>query len=361
MPRTILAILILLILPIAGCATQNQPAPNVNNNIAKGDANCASCHNDLIARYEATAHGTSGLTCSDCHSGIDAHIKNVSNLPSVDYRADTCAACHQDQHAQWTMSPHAQIPLDLFPKDPRIMECMKCHQASGFAAVLNSGDNFKQAWAPPPTSEPEAVTCTACHSPHQSAQSQLLRLPKGELCSQCHGGKWQNLVMTGTGGYHYNDYSALTNHPHNSGDRCVTCHMDQTPGVPNLGGHTFSMRAPDGSALNTAACVSCHGETDNYDIAGRQQEAQSLLTELQGALEERNNGSLPGNEPGTCNQCHRGGTLPFDNDPDLILENAYENYKLFDRDKSLGVHNSPFVLQLLRDTLEDIKNNYNPE
>lgn len=357
MPKTILAILILIILPITGCAIQSEPPLNPNITV-RGDANCATCHQDLRERYGATAHGTSGLNCSDCHSGIDAHISNISSLPVIDYRGDTCATCHEDQHAQWAVSPHAQIPLDLFPQDPRIMECMKCHQASGFVAVLSSGDDFKQAWAPPPISEPEAVTCTACHSPHQSDQSQLLRLPKGELCSQCHGGKWQNLVLTGTGGYHYNDYSVFTDHPHDSGDRCVTCHMGKTQGVPSLGGHTFSMRDTAGDSFNTAACISCHGETEDYNIAGKQQEVQSLLTELQGALEERNNGILPGNEPGTCNQCHRGGTLPFDNDPDLILGNAYENYKLSARDKSLGVHNSPFVLQLLKETLAEVKNYY---
>ena len=40
-------------------------------------------------------------------------------------------------------------------------------------------------------------------------------------------------------------------------------------------------------------------------------------------LREQNSGVLPGYKPGDkCATCHRGGTLPFDDDPTLVLENA---------------------------------------
>lgn len=364
-----LVLAILLSLLLTGCAGSNTPQAADNS-----ERGCASCHDAVVQRFEASAHGQGGVTCADCHGNLDAHLKLAGTLPATDVRGETCAACHSDEYTQWAASPHAKIPLDQLPGDPRIMQCMKCHQASGFAAVINSGQDFKSSWGPAPESEPEPVTCIACHSPHKSRDTQLLRLPKGELCATCHGGKWQNQVMHAVVADAYippgehkfgqapppkgpaleKDYSAFADHRHSGGAGCVTCHMAQTPGVGSLGGHTFSMRAKDGGPQNIGACAACHGDVTSYDINGRQTEVREALTSLEQALKDRNNGAFPGNQPGTCNSCHKGGSLPFENDPDHILANAYEVYKQIDRDKSLGVHNPGFALQVLRDALESI-------
>ncbi len=187
-----------------------------------------------------------------------------------------------------------------------------------------------------------------------------MRLPQGDICSTCHGGKWQNLLLSGSGGQHYAgfDWSSFSSHPHNTGNRCVSCHMARTAGAVSAGGHTFRMRVSKGENPNTAPCVSCHGESDGYNINGMQQNVEALLGELRLLLEQHNNGRLPGFQPGACNQCHRGGMKPFDNDPDLILGKAYENYLLVERDKSLGVHNPPYVLQLLQSTIESVRKEY---
>jgi len=345
---------VLVLLAAAGCTAR------YSDSAASGEDTCVSCHGETARFVSASVHGTEGLGCSHCHSEAAAHLKDRRVSPGVDYSGATCAVCHGTEYHEWTSSPHAVIPLNLLPNDTRIMECLKCHQAGGFAAVLASGGNFKNAKAPPPTREPEPVTCVACHTPHGGTDYKLLRLPKEELCAACHGGKWQNLVLNGTGGHQYpgRDYTVFSAHPHNSVGHCATCHMARTPGADGVGGHTFSMRAKDGGQQNTGACAACHGETEDYNISGRQHEVDALLIQLRTVLEERNNGSLPGFQPGACNQCHRGGTLPFDDDPELILEEAYENYKLVDRDKSRGVHNPGYALQLLRDSLESVKKEY---
>ena len=361
-----------------GCAFIN-PSP-ADTDISQ--ANCAACHGEVVSRFEESVHGKVGVTCGDCHENLEAHAESPRSLPTVDVRGDSCASCHTKEHTQWLASPHAKIPTELFPDDMRVMQCMKCHQGSGFAEVIESGADFKTAWGPPPDGEPEPVTCIACHSPHNPRDEQMLRLSKGELCSTCHGGKWQNQIVTGypadpyapPGSHSFGeapavapahpfgdkDYSAFANHPHNSGDRCVACHMAKTPGMDSLGGHTFSMRTTADGRQNTVACASCHENADSYDINGKQSEVKAELLRLEKALKDRNNGVLPGNQPGTCNQCHKGGSLPFDNDPDFILSNAYETYKQVDRDKSFGVHNTPFVLQILRDAIEAVENLYKP-
>ena len=82
------------------------------------------------------------------------------------------------------------------------------------------------------------------------------------------------------------------------------------------------------------------------------------LSELETLLTENNYGFLPANEPGNCARCHKGGTVPFRNDPDNILENAYTNYKLIANDRSRGVHNPGYIKKLLQDSIDSITNNY---
>ncbi len=42
----------------------------------------------------------------------------------------------------------------------------------------------------------------------------------------------------------------------------------------------------------------------------------------------------------------------------LVLENAYKNYTLIDKDKSPGSYNPGYALKLLRDSLRNILNYY---
>ena len=69
-----------------------------------------------------------------------------------------------------------------------------------------------------------------------------------------------------------------------------------------------------------------------------------------------NDGILPATRPGDkCATCHRGGTLPFNTDPQLLLENAYTNYKLIKNDRSWGIHNPEYVRKLLADSIASVK------
>jgi hypothetical protein len=150
-------------------------------------------------------------------------------------------------------------------------------------------------------------------------------------------------------------------------------------GVAALGGHTFRMRdagpdgrlggfgpAPDDPArrrdgygaddtLNLAPCRRCHTGVATFDIRGRQTEIYGLWARLGQRLSTLNGGALPGYKPGDkCAVCHRGGTMPFDNDPQLVLENAYTNYKLVGNDRSWGIHNYAYTKRLLEDSLRSL-------
>ncbi len=47
--------------------------------------------------------------------------------------------------------------------------------------------------------------------------------------------------------------------------------------------------------------------------------------------------------------------MPFDDDPRLILENAYTNYKLVMNDRSWGIHNYKYTRKLLEDSIRSLK------
>jgi predicted CXXCH cytochrome family protein len=247
-----------------------------------------------------------------------------------------------------------------------------------------------------PEPDGKSIACVACHDPHGRATKEnptaLRAGGVSGLCGTCHQDKWQNILLEGTAGavssYEYPGSSYRFANPHNTAGKCVLCHMDtaeealDAQGNRAVGGHTMRMRSlgtaealggyglrsdnpalmrggeAAGNILNLAPCRRCHGgavETFNY--RGLQEEIFGLWMELGNLLREQNSGYLPGYRPGDkCATCHRGGTLPFENDPKLILENAYSNYKLIGSDRSWGIHNPRYVRQLLLDSIASLKN-----
>jgi predicted CXXCH cytochrome family protein len=228
------------------------------------------------------------------------------------------------------------------------------------------------------------VSCSVCHDPHSAENPQGLRVESaGKICETCHYEKWQNAIIEGISGeigngYHYpgEDYSFFLadGNPHHTEKKCVLCHMSRLDavfdenGVRKIGGHTFRMRdfGPDNvsgtndDTLIIKVCRDCHEGLETFDLNGFQTEIKGLMNRLFSLLKENNHGFLPANQPGKCARCHKGGTVPFLDDPDGILERAYINYKLFVNDRSLGMHNPGYIKKLLQDSIDDITKNYKP-
>ena len=102
-------------------------------------------------------------------------------------------------------------------------------------------------------------------------------------------------------------------------------------------------------------CLECHDEVTDFNLNGVQAEVYEKWLALGEKLKSANGGTLPGTKPGDkCAKCHRGGTLPFDDDPQLVLEKAYTNFKLIQNDRSWGIHNTEYALQLLDDSIESL-------
>jgi hypothetical protein len=354
------------------------------------EATCARCHSDNASGYMATTHARveGGAGCQDCHGLGSEHPRDskmtVNNWPGV------CGQCH-DEFAEIQKANHSD-PLSYGYYEPEgdyLTVCYKCHYTSGYIGAVESDEAFHEfhyesdVLSDIPKDTPN-ISCSVCHDPHPLENNNPFALRTGSAgtaCDTCHYEKWQNAILEGMAdtignGYHYpgEDYTLFTgdNNPHRTEDKCVLCHMDttlsenDTHGVRKIGGHTFRMRdfgadnIPDTSddTLNIAVCRQCHDGTSTFDIDGIQTEVENLLINLANLLKSSNHEFLPANEPGNCASCHRGGTVPFLDDPDNILENAYTNYKLFINDRGRGIHNPGYTKKLLQDSIDSIQNDY---
>ncbi len=362
------------------------------------DTACYDCHGTNAAGYEATAHATvaGGAGCQDCHglgSEHNADPPNPALQLSTSYWPGTCGQCHVE-FAELQKANHSDpLPFGYYEPSPEyLLICFRCHYTPGYIGAVESGKPFHEFDYEPedlssiPKDTPN-VSCSVCHDPHPGPENAapfgLRTGSKGTACDTCHYEKWQNAILEGRAGefgngYHYpgEDYTPFlgTKNYHRGDDKCVPCHMSTAgsvadeKGVLKIGGHTLRMRdfgpdlipETDDDTLNIAVCVSCHPGATTFDINGIQTEIQSLTTELFRLLTRNNHGFLPANEPGNCARCHKGGTVPFMDDPDQVLENAYTNYKLVVNDRSKGVHNPGYVKKLLQDSIQSIKNDYRP-
>ena len=386
----------------------------VADDSAQDGSACSGCHAEQVARHGDTAHGLALVGCDRCHGPAAAHLAVTPGSKDYEQRkrvtqdvsrdAGVCGQCH-DVYPEWEKSRHADgMPYGhLEIARPLLVQCSKCHYAKSFAATLklvrDEGVAFHDIdykirpagigplmpdFSKVPAAGETGISCVACHDPHSStagAPAGLRTESAGALCQTCHEEKWQNAVLEGTAaevhnGYEYPGQDYAARNPHATTKKCVRCHLDNRTtttdarGVRAVGGHTLRMRdaGPNGvlegagepgdgdDVLNLAPCQDCHPALASFDRDGVQSEMHARWTELGQLLRTANNGVLPGFKPGDkCATCHRGGTLPFDEDPALVLESAYLNYKLVRNDRSWGIHNPPYVRKLLDDSIESVR------
>jgi len=356
------------------------------------EATCADCHSNNAAGYATTKHASveGGAGCQDCH-GFGSEHPDVGKM-TASYWSGTCGQCHVE-FAELQKNNHSDpLPFGYYePEGELLTVCFPCHYTPGYIGAVESGKPFHEFHYGPdvlkeiPKDTPN-VSCSVCHDPHPLGDEKPYGLrtgSAGKACDTCHYEKWQNAILEGLGGtfgnaYHYpeEDYTYFLgeNNPHRTEVKCVLCHMDTRQsatdenGVLRIGGHTFRMRdygvdnipGTDDDILNITVCQDCHEELNDFDRNGIQTEVKELLTTLSNLLKGNNHGFLPANEPGNCARCHRGGTIPFLDDPENVLENAYTNYKLIINDRSRGIHNPGYIIKLLQDSINSIQNDYKP-
>ncbi len=349
---------------------------------------CTLCHSDI--NYGTTAHATApgGAGCQDCHGLGSVHVSSpTSNKLPFSYWSGVCGQCHIE-FAEIQKTNHSDpLPFGYYePSEGRLTSCYRCHYTPGYIGAVESGIDFhdfsygSDALDEIPKDTPN-VSCSVCHDPHEADMGNPYGLRTGSAgtaCDTCHYEKWHNAILEGKAGefengYHYpgEDYTPFSgeNNPHRYADKCVLCHMnteviaDDVNGVRKVGGHTLRMRdygaddVPEtgDDILNIDICQHCHPGLTDFDRNGVQTEIKDLLITLGDMLKGENHEFLPGFQPGKCARCHKGGTVPFLNDFNNVLENAYTNYKLILNDRSWGIHNPGYVEKLLQDSISSIE------
>ncbi len=153
-------------------------------------AACLTCHKDDAKRmnWAFADHHKAGLECSSCH-GLHKP-KDVKRLDLSLWKADKttalCATCHQDVLARFNMRSH-------HPVKEGALSCTSCHdQHGGKQTSLTSKTaectQCHQAVRGPHAFDhaPVAEDCATCHNPHGSQNRKMLKLAEPMLCLQCH-------------------------------------------------------------------------------------------------------------------------------------------------------------------------------
>lgn len=351
---------------------------------------------NLFQQYpEAMAMGR--IQCEACHGPGGEHFGQTgSNAMVTSLTSETCGYCHDEgtHHnfpQQWDFSDHAKGEFVGYAGNRS--GCANCHSGSGFVAYVKNGQQ-----TPDETPTGMSITCATCHNPHDASNPGQLRLVsatlangyevplqnEGRLCMNCHQGRRdavdytdnyldnlsshygphhgpQGDVLSGQNAVTWG-YSIPTS-PHLQAieKACVSCHMGPGPVDPEgnfelAGGHTFAMRTEDGVA-NVGVCEPCHGDVgDDFNVKklyidgiadhdgdgveeGLQDEVHGLLEELYTLLPNDGAGHL----------------AITDSSVTKIEAQAGYNYLMVEEDRSLGMHNPEFAVELLKLTIGVVK------
>jgi hypothetical protein len=259
----------------------------------------------------------------------------------------------------------------------------------------------------------EALTCQGCHDPHSAANPFQLRTSGsvtladgtvvtnagvGSICFNCHTSRngsvtnslveYPALQTTWNGGSSFGTHDSpqadmlegvnavtygqvIASAPHASvvSNTCVGCHMQTIastdPAFTKAGGHSTLMtyNAVNNGVTNvvsvTYACTQCHGALTNFNLVvpdsvgyaqGIQTQVQILLNQLSMLLPPsgyKTNAALyvaDGLVKSPSTQTN--WPLPF-------LQAAY-NWQFVNNDGSLGVHNGPFAIGLLKASIANL-------
>lgn len=335
------------------------------------------------------------VQCENCHGAASEHVANIDpTLVEVSYDVMNCGKCHDGEHhpflTEWLQSPHNF--------SPRTGSCEGCHEGVA-AAIRLSGDvsNFYGsgtiAGRPDPAEVPvQPAVCQTCHDPHDATNPGQLRtiadVPLvenygrnpviteggvGKLCAHCHharrGPEAQIAAGSGHFGPHANPqadmlkaetaYFAVADPTFpwagpshlNVQNSCKTCHLSMVefgggPGGAAVVGHEFIPKP--------AACVNCHGPITEFTdilaaadfdgngvIEGLQIEVHGLLNILRDAIVatglDTTNGFIDAIGDTSISTAEQ--------------RTAGWNWAFVEEDKSFGIHNPDYAVQVLQQTI----------
>ena len=198
-----------------------------DRNLTKNDAS-GKVHSLFVDKEPFLKSTHAGLSCVDCHEGVQAKKHPAGGIKDVD-----CGGCHEQEAKKYGASKHGQLAKAGNPNAPKCQDCHSMHavmKADNPAATINA-DNL-------------ATTCGACHEEEAKAAlvplvldfvqgkepASSLTLPTlaSQIATRVKGHGKDNLAYT---------YETRI---------CANCHIDPINHGPK--------------PVKTAVCFSCHGD-----------------------------------------------------------------------------------------------------
>lgn len=327
-----------------------------------------------------------------------------------------CVDCHGSEpkfpvrgiRSQYQTSGHRTIGNFAYAN---AADCQACHTNEGFIQRAKTGKvDVKKHVA-----NPSEIGCFTCHAPHDNGNFSLRMTTKvtlangatfdkdkSNLCASCHRARripkdevrarnipsdsWgahhgpQADMLAGTNAYEFpgKKYSSSV-HMALPNANCVTCHMslpnDRYSLSPAIGGHSMRIAGEvhEEHKLNTAGCTNsgCHATmtqvkgthyfdkaaAQDYDGDGKVETAQE---EVIGLLEKFVNKNGTGLLQSLKEPMYdaKGKFVNTKTQYPLETVAALYNYKFVLEDRSNGVHNMTYAVQLLMDSLKALDKNF---
>jgi hypothetical protein len=350
-----------------------------------------------------------------------AYSLGNTNFISKTVNSGDCNQCHDapTHHiygTEWYVSGHANTTRVPTGSASRWV-CVGCHTAQGF---IDRIDNLGNANAYTTNTTYFAIACQTCHEPHGQTiptnNPHLLRLlgsvtmpdgtvvtnaGEGALCLQCHHNRngsatnqmvnyplgkntWfggssfgphdgpQGDMIEGINAITYGQTIPSSAHRYAVTNLCVGCHMQALattdPAVLLAGGHTFNMTyslvTTNGGILVTNSydkadvCAQCHGPVSSFNMVVQDYNGDGVIegvqTEVQHMLDTLS--TLLPNSSGVVDATVKTSLSVTTNWSQQFLKAAY-NWQFVSSDGSLGVHNAPFAVGLLKAAIADLTGN----
>ncbi|HUI72219.1 MAG TPA: hypothetical protein VL354_16990 [Spirochaetia bacterium] len=327
--------------------------------------------------------------------------------------AKSCADCHAStnprypflgEKARYEVSGHKLLGNAAYANGDG---CQVCHTNEGFISSIEKGNPDPKDFV----ANPSQPGCFTCHEPHEKgdfrlrtatpvtlANGKVFDVGDGNLCASCHratavaaqavtampantiAAYWgshhgpQADIVAGTNAYEFpgKTYGSSA-HKDVINDGCVSCHMSLPKGRAGLsleiGGHSCEVvgKVHGTDTLNLAACISCHRDIrqapgravfniiaqEDYDQNGKKEPFQ---VEVQGLLDRFVNregtGLLQTLNPPFYTKDGAFVWSKSDAVRPISEVAAFYNYRMIVDDRSLGIHNTKYVIQILYDTIQ---------